>query len=62
MVAMDGRLAVTASEDGTARVWDLTSGASSSKHILEGHSGWVRLTPLPAVQLLIHVIPAQILI
>lgn len=48
MVAMDGRLAVTASEDGTARVWDLTSGASSSTHTLEGHSGWVRLTPLLA--------------
>lgn len=35
----DGRRAVTASEDFTARVWSVASGACEA--VLLGHSGWV---------------------
>jgi WD40 repeat protein len=36
--SMDGKRAVTASDDGTARIWDL-SGARPSAVVLEGHDG-----------------------
>ena len=35
----DGRQALTASEDFTARVWDVMSG--TCERVLEGHTGWV---------------------
>lgn len=35
----DGRQALTASEDFTARVWDIMSG--TCERVLEGHTGWV---------------------
>jgi WD40 repeat protein len=34
----DGALAVSVSDDFTARVWDLED--FSCQHVLEGHSGW----------------------
>ena len=35
----DGRRVLTASEDFTARVWDVVSG--NCAHVLDGHTGWV---------------------
>lgn len=35
----DARRLMTASEDFTARVWDVLSG--NCAHVLEGHTGWV---------------------
>ena len=35
----DGRRVITASEDFTARVWDVVSG--NCAHVLDGHTGWV---------------------
>ena len=35
----DGRQALTASEDFTARVWDIMSG--TCERVLEGHTGWL---------------------
>jgi WD40 repeat protein len=37
--SQDGRLAATAADDFTLRVWDLES--QSCVHVLEGHEGWV---------------------
>lgn len=37
----DSRYAVTASEDGTARVWNLLVGAGAPVTVLRGHSGFV---------------------
>src|SRR5262249_10542076 len=39
-VTPDGRRVVSASDDGTLKVWDLASGALGAT--LEGHAGWVR--------------------
>ena len=35
----DGSSVLTASEDFTARVWDVVSG--NCAHVLDGHTGWV---------------------
>ena len=35
----DGHRVLTASEDFTARVWDVVSG--NCAHVLDGHTGWV---------------------
>ncbi len=37
-LSSDGSMAVTASEDFTARVWDLDE--AKCEHVLQGHSGW----------------------
>ena len=39
-ISPDGRLALTASRDKTARLWDIASGREI--HVLKGHAGWVR--------------------
>ena len=40
----DGKKAVTASHDGTARLWDLHTG--SCRHVLEGHTGRINALAL----------------
>jgi WD40 repeat protein len=37
-LSADGCMAATASEDFTARVWDMAT--LKCEHVLEGHSGW----------------------
>ena len=45
-VTADGRLAVSGSEDGTVKVWDVESG--SERATLAGHTGWVNAVAVTA--------------
>ncbi|GAA2575286.1 hypothetical protein GCM10010435_58950 [Winogradskya consettensis] len=56
----DGRTAVTAGEDGTIRVWDVTSGAG--RHTLPGHRGRISGMNLAGVGSLIAVRGGRFLI
>ena len=45
-MSADARLALSASDDGTVKVWDLTSG--QELRILAGHADWVRSVAVSA--------------